>query len=63
MMYLVEAPEIVRSRHEQYRREAAEDRIVRAARKARFARSGSGYRFIPVGARLFRKIDDTPCVA
>jgi hypothetical protein len=50
--------------HQLELRKAADDtRPIREARKAQYARSGPGHRFIPAGRPFFREHDDAPRAA
>lgn len=53
MLYRPDAYDLATARQEELRRERAEDRLIRVARKARYIRSGDGYRFVPAGQSLF----------
>jgi hypothetical protein len=55
--------DLAQIRHDELLKEAAENRVIRQARKARYARSGLGYRFISAGASLFRDAHESPHVA
>jgi hypothetical protein len=58
MIPLTQLQELAKMRQEEILREAANDRLIRNARKARYARFGSGFRFIAAGELFFRCGDD-----
>jgi hypothetical protein len=58
MFYRDNAYDLSIFHHGELLREASDDRVIKMARKARYTRSGSGYRFIAAGETLFHRHDE-----
>jgi hypothetical protein len=63
MSQLIDAQTFARRRQERMLRDENERGVVERTNRARYARSGAGYRFIPAGGSLFEIRDETVRVA
>jgi hypothetical protein len=60
---MIDAGTFARRRQAQMLRDREESGLVERSRRARYARSGAGYRFIPAGGSLFERRAETARVA
>ena len=63
MLYRPDVYDLAAERQRDLRQEAADDRLIRVTRKARYLRTSDGYRFIPAGAELFAQTAEPPKAA
>lgn len=59
MYFITDPHDLAHLRHGELLKEADNRRLIREARKARYARSGNGYRLIAAGQRLFESARET----
>ena len=58
MLHPIDEIAVARARFEKMRQDADDRRLVQMSKRARYARSGNGYRFIAAGQSLFERTPD-----